>query len=700
MRDKGLDFDVALGQAQALGYAEADPTFDIEGVDAAHKATIMSAIAFGIPVQFEQGLRRRHRAAAGGRHHLCRAARLPHQAARHHQAPRRPSRAGHRAARAPDAGAGDAPDRQRRRRDERGAGAGRRGRHDALLRQGRRRRADRLGGGRRPGRHHAAAHRRPGPPRAAPRVPARRDGGRRRSCRSTRSSPRSTCACRSPTRPACWRASPASWPSTTSRSTRCCSGRTRSRGAVKRDRRHHPHARHRRRPHERRRSRRCRRSPTVLAPIRRIRKEELNELGPAMKYISTRGDRGAARLLRHPARGPRARRRAVPARALSARRRARRSPRWRGLGYAELAFELLSLYIDDIRAADLRALVARDLHAPSAVRHAREITPLRAARAGRCLLQRLSNGPTLAFKDMAMQLLGNAVRVRAGAPRRDAERPRRDLGRHRQRRRIRDARQARRAGLHALAARPHERRSSRRRCSACRTPNIHNIAIEGVFDDCQDIVKAVSNDLDVQARAIASAPSTRSTGRGCWRRSCTTSPATSAATRAQRRAGRLHRAVGQLRQHLRRPRRAHDGPADPAAGARDQRERRARRVLPHRQLPRARAAPRRTRPRARRWTSRRRRTSSASSSTCSAATRRACASCSATARAATACSRLTRDEFARVAELRLRLAAAARMPTAWRRSATPHARFGVVIDTHTADGAQGGARARSSRACR
>jgi homoserine dehydrogenase len=54
MRSKGLDFDVVLKEAQRLGYAEADPTFDIEGVDAAHKATIMSAIAFGIPVQFER----------------------------------------------------------------------------------------------------------------------------------------------------------------------------------------------------------------------------------------------------------------------------------------------------------------------------------------------------------------------------------------------------------------------------------------------------------------------------------------------------------------------------------------------------------------------------------------------------------------------------------------------------------------------
>ena len=54
MRDKGLAFGDVLKQAQALGYAEADPTFDIEGVDAAHKATIMAAIAFGVPVQFDK----------------------------------------------------------------------------------------------------------------------------------------------------------------------------------------------------------------------------------------------------------------------------------------------------------------------------------------------------------------------------------------------------------------------------------------------------------------------------------------------------------------------------------------------------------------------------------------------------------------------------------------------------------------------
>jgi homoserine dehydrogenase len=54
MRDKGLDFATVLKEAQRLGYAEADPTFDIEGVDAAHKATLMSSIAFGVPVQFDK----------------------------------------------------------------------------------------------------------------------------------------------------------------------------------------------------------------------------------------------------------------------------------------------------------------------------------------------------------------------------------------------------------------------------------------------------------------------------------------------------------------------------------------------------------------------------------------------------------------------------------------------------------------------
>jgi homoserine dehydrogenase len=69
MRDKGLDFSAALGEAQRRGYAEADPTFDIEGIDAAHKLTILSALAFGIPMQFKkcfrEGIRKLTRADIG-----------------------------------------------------------------------------------------------------------------------------------------------------------------------------------------------------------------------------------------------------------------------------------------------------------------------------------------------------------------------------------------------------------------------------------------------------------------------------------------------------------------------------------------------------------------------------------------------------------------------------------------------------------
>jgi len=54
MRDGGRDFDEVLREAQALGYAEADPSFDVDGIDAAHKLTILASIAFGIPLQFER----------------------------------------------------------------------------------------------------------------------------------------------------------------------------------------------------------------------------------------------------------------------------------------------------------------------------------------------------------------------------------------------------------------------------------------------------------------------------------------------------------------------------------------------------------------------------------------------------------------------------------------------------------------------
>ena len=54
MRDKGRDFEDVLNEAQSLGYAEADPTFDVEGIDAAHKLTILGSIAFGMPLQFDK----------------------------------------------------------------------------------------------------------------------------------------------------------------------------------------------------------------------------------------------------------------------------------------------------------------------------------------------------------------------------------------------------------------------------------------------------------------------------------------------------------------------------------------------------------------------------------------------------------------------------------------------------------------------
>ena len=118
-------------------------------------------------------------------------------------------------------------------------------------------------------------------------------------------------------------------------------------------------------------------------------------------------------------------------------------------GYAELAFEILSLYIDDIPAADLRALCQKTYTAE--VFGTGEIVPLRHLEDG-LWLEALSNGPTLAFKDMAMQLLGNLFEYELAR--------RGDQRRHRQRRRIRHARQSRRARLHDQPARAYERLSA------------------------------------------------------------------------------------------------------------------------------------------------------------------------------------------------------------------------------------------------
>jgi threonine synthase len=165
--------------------------------------------------------------------------------------------------------------------------------------------------------------------------------------------------------------------------------------------------------------------------------------------------------------------------------------KWRGLPYAELAFEILSLYIDDIPADDLRAICRKTY--TEAVFGTKEIVPLKKLEEG-VFLEALSNGPTLAFKDMAMQLLGNLFEYELG--RRGEElnilgATSGDTGSA--------AEYAMRGkhGVRVFMTSPHGRMSPFQQAQmfSLQDANIHNIAITGVFDDCQDIVKAVSNDL-------------------------------------------------------------------------------------------------------------------------------------------------------------------------------------------------------------
>ena len=165
--------------------------------------------------------------------------------------------------------------------------------------------------------------------------------------------------------------------------------------------------------------------------------------------------------------------------------------RWRGLSYADLAFEILSLYIDDIPAVDLKAIVHRTY--TETVFGTPQITPLKPLEPGLALVA-LSNGPTLAFKDMAMQLLGQLFEY--------------ELGRRGETLNILGATSGDtgsaaeyamrgKAGIQVFMLSPHGRMSPFQQAQmfSLQEPNIHNIAVQGVFDDCQDIVKAVSNDL-------------------------------------------------------------------------------------------------------------------------------------------------------------------------------------------------------------
>jgi threonine synthase len=181
--------------------------------------------------------------------------------------------------------------------------------------------------------------------------------------------------------------------------------------------------------------------------------------------------------------------------------------RWRGVyangasgGYAALAFEILSLYIDDIPAADLKALC--DKTYTEAVYGTAAIVPLtklQDADTGSAqpplYLEALSNGPTLAFKDMAMQLLGNLFEyelARRGQELNILGATSGDTGSA--------AEYAMRGkkGVRVFMTSPAGRMSPFQQAQmfSLMDENIHNIAVEGVFDDCQDMVKAVSNDLE------------------------------------------------------------------------------------------------------------------------------------------------------------------------------------------------------------
>ena len=169
---------------------------------------------------------------------------------------------------------------------------------------------------------------------------------------------------------------------------------------------------------------------------------------------------------------------------------------WRRLSYADLAFEILSLYIDDIPADDLRAL-CRKTYTPE-VFGTPEIVPLKKLEDG-LYLEALSNGPTLAFEDMAMQLLGNLFEyelARRGEQLNILGATSGDTGSA--------AEYAMRGkqGVRVFMTSPYGRMSPFQQAQmfSLQDANIHNIAIQGVFDDCQDIVKAVSNDLDFKRK--------------------------------------------------------------------------------------------------------------------------------------------------------------------------------------------------------
>ena len=176
---------------------------------------------------------------------------------------------------------------------------------------------------------------------------------------------------------------------------------------------------------------------------------------------------------------------------------------WRKLSYADLAYEILSKFITDIPPADLKAIVAKTYTA-EVYRFTRnggnaaEITPLTQLEDG-LYTQELSNGPTLAFKDMAMQLLGNLfeyVLDQRGQSINILGATSGDTG---------SAAEYAMRGKHNVKVfmlSPDGKMSAFQRAQmySLQDPNIFNIAVRGMFDDAQDIVKAVSNDAEFKAK--------------------------------------------------------------------------------------------------------------------------------------------------------------------------------------------------------
>jgi len=165
---------------------------------------------------------------------------------------------------------------------------------------------------------------------------------------------------------------------------------------------------------------------------------------------------------------------------------------WRALSYADLATEVLALFIDDIAKNELARLTRAAYNAN--VFGSDAIVPLRALNDGLMLLG-LSEGPTLAFKDMAMQFLGQAFEyVLAqrhatlnilGATSGDTGSAAEYALRGKQ-------------GINVFMLSPHGRMSAFQRAQmySLQDANIHNLAVRGVFDDCQDIVKTLAGDLE------------------------------------------------------------------------------------------------------------------------------------------------------------------------------------------------------------